>query len=231
LNRLNQVQSLLNEDTPPPSNEKKGLLARLFKRNHVCKGMQGLIEEGQKIMAEEMSPEVLDAAIIACAQKIEHYEICGYGTARAFARELNLNEAVQLLEATLNEEYEADNRLTEMAVGRLNPKAEAGSARSNVETMRRDVQPATDRQFRNEASKTQEPEMELVSEREKAENSKKLTGTGTKAPKGKAERRDTKRETGSARQAVSNDKNSKSAKSSSSRKATDGRTSGTKRSR
>ena len=54
LNRLNEVQGLLNEDEVSATNEKKGLLARLFKRNHVCKGMQGLIDEGQKIMEEEM---------------------------------------------------------------------------------------------------------------------------------------------------------------------------------
>ena len=94
--RLDQVQGLLEDRPEAQVNEKKGLLARLFKRNHVCKGMQGLIEEGEKVMTEEMSPEVLDAAIIASAQKIEHYEICGYGTARAFARELTLTEVTQL---------------------------------------------------------------------------------------------------------------------------------------
>ena len=228
LNRLTQVQDLLNGEEVPATNEKKGLLARLFKRNHVCKGMQGLIDEGQKIMAEEMSPEVLDAIIIACAQKIEHYEICGYGTATAFARELNLNEAVQLLEATLNEEYEADKRLTEMAVGRINQKAEGGS---DEETRSGDSKPATDRQFRDNTSKTKEPEMELVAERKTGNAKKSAPAARNKAPKGEAERGETKRETGSASQVVTNNKNSRSAKSSVNRKATDGRSAGTKRSR
>ena len=228
LNRLNEVQGLLNEDEVSATNEKKGLLARLFKRNHVCKGMQGLIDEGQKIMAEEMSPEVLDAAVIACVQKIEHYEICGYGTARAFARELNLTETVQLLEATLNEEYEADDRLTEMAVGRINQKAERAS---NGETRSIDSKPATGRQFRNQTSSIKEPEMELVAERKKADNSKKSApGTKNRAPKGESERSETKREIASERQVVGSNKNSKPSKSSSRRKATDGRTNGTKRS-
>ena len=228
LNRLNEVQGLLNEDEVPATNEKKGLLARLFKRNHVCKGMQGLIDEGQKIIAEEMSPEVLDAAVIACAQKIEHYEICGYGTARAFARELNLTETVQLLEATLNEEYEADDRLTEMAVGRINQKAERASS---GETRSIDSKPATGRQFRNQTSSIKEPEMELVAERKKADNSKKSApGTKNRASKGESERSETKREIASERQVVSSNKNSQPSKSSSRRKATDGRTNGTKRS-
>ncbi len=65
--------------------------------------MEGLITEGNKMMGEDMSPEVLDAAIIAGAQKIEHYEICGYGTARAYARELNLGDLSNMLTARLNE--------------------------------------------------------------------------------------------------------------------------------
>src|SRR5215213_3670931 len=86
--------------------------------------MEGIIREGEKILGEPMEPQVVDAAIIACAQKIEHYEICGYGTARAYARELNLGDVAELLEQTLNEEYEADDLLTDLAVGRLNEKAQ-----------------------------------------------------------------------------------------------------------
>ena len=78
-------------------------------------------------MNEDMNPEVLDAAIIACAQKIEHYEICGYGTAKAYARELNLTAVERLLDKTLNEEYDADDRLTDIAVGGLNQEAETGA--------------------------------------------------------------------------------------------------------
>lgn len=122
--RLEKVHQLLHKGKTPKE-EKGGLLAKLFGgENHKCKGTQGIIEEGEKIMKEEMNPEVMDAAIIASAQKIEHYEICGYGTARAFAEELGLREVADLLYQTLNEEYEADDILTEMAVNRLNKEAE-----------------------------------------------------------------------------------------------------------
>jgi len=116
--------------------EKSGLLSRLFSGGEkMCKGMQGLIKEGEKIIGADMNPQVLDAAIIACAQKIEHYEICGYGTVRAYAAELNLPEISKKLEQTLNEEYDADDLLTNLAMGGLNQKAENGrSTRSNGTT-------------------------------------------------------------------------------------------------
>jgi ferritin-like metal-binding protein YciE len=104
-----------------------------------CMGMKGLIEEGKKAMEEEMEPDVMDAAIIASAQKIEHYEISGYGTARAFARELGLNEVEKLLQQTLDEEYLADDLLTELAVGHVNDEAE-GEEEINVRKL-----PATSR--------------------------------------------------------------------------------------
>jgi ferritin-like metal-binding protein YciE len=127
--RLDQVKQLLTEGSEEESSEgkKKGFFSRMFGGgSHKCRGTEGLIDEGEKVMAEDMTPEVLDAAIIASAQKIEHYEICGYGTARAYARELNLGEVAELLEETLNEEYQADDLLTDLAVGRLNEKAEKG---------------------------------------------------------------------------------------------------------
>lgn len=122
--RLDKVQQLLNNGEEPGS-EKKGFLSSLFggSSKHECKGMKGLIEEGQKVMAEDMADSVMDAAIIACAQKIEHYEICGYGTARAYARELNNQQAAKLLEETLAEEYEADDLLTRLAYGSVNEEA------------------------------------------------------------------------------------------------------------
>jgi len=151
LNRLEQVQQLLQEEesgqggnnTGTQEGGKEGLFTRLLRKRtegnaetgtggEQCRGMRGLIEEGEKVMAEDMEPSVMDAAIIACAQKIEHYEICGYGTARAFARELNLGQVAELLEETLDEEYEADDRLTDMAVGRLNEEAEKGRSRSRT---------------------------------------------------------------------------------------------------
>jgi ferritin-like metal-binding protein YciE len=93
-------------------------------RGEKCVAMEGLIEEGQKFLKEDIRPEVLDAALIASAQRIEHYEIAGYGTARTFAELLDEDEAVELLQETLDEEKETDERLTEIAEGLVNPDAE-----------------------------------------------------------------------------------------------------------
>lgn len=233
--RLDQVQAHLNEKGQEQTTEQKGLLARLFKRSHVCKGMEGLIEEGEKVMAEEMSPEVLDAAIIASAQKIEHYEICGYGTARAFARELNLTEVTQLLEQTLNDEYEADNLLTELAVGRLNPKAEAASGKAQAspsETFSKErmEQPGPDKPIL-QRPKVKQLEPEMASNQPDIRERKKQSPTKNKAPKGEAERSESRRETSTVRRAATNSTNSKKAKTTSDRKSTNGRTSKTKRNR
>jgi ferritin-like metal-binding protein YciE len=119
--RLDQVKKMLGED----KKEDMGLFQRLFSGNgsHKCEAMKGLIKEGEKLMSEDMEQGVLDAAIIAACQKIEHYEISSYGTARAYALQLGLNKIVKLLEETLNEEYEADDLLTELAVGKVNLEA------------------------------------------------------------------------------------------------------------
>ncbi|MDB5232965.1 MAG: hypothetical protein JWN76_3770 [Chitinophagaceae bacterium] len=131
VSRLEQVQEML-KNKEDEGEEKKGFLSGIFggDKTH-CKGMEGLISEGEKTMKEDMAPEVLDAAIIACAQKVEHYEICAYGTLRAYARELNLSKVAELLEQTLNEEYDADDLLTRLALGRINEKAEAGERRNS----------------------------------------------------------------------------------------------------
>jgi ferritin-like metal-binding protein YciE len=125
--RLDEVKHLLlsESENPEQDGQSKGFFSKLFSGSkQKCRGVEGLIEEGEKVMGENMTPEVLDAAIIACAQKIEHYEICGYGTARAYALELNLRDVAELLEETLDEEYEADDALTDLAVGRLNEEAQ-----------------------------------------------------------------------------------------------------------
>jgi len=121
--RLDQVLDHLNQ-RGDEDKEEKGIM-RLFRGSgkQTCKGMKGLIDEGESVMKEDMTSDVMDAAIIECAQKIEHYEICGYGTTRAFAEELKLDKIERLLRQTLDEEYEADDLLTAMAVGRLNPEA------------------------------------------------------------------------------------------------------------
>ena len=91
-----------------------------------CKAMEGLIEEGSEILEEEGDPSVIDAGIIAAAQKVEHYEIASYGTVRAFANMLGEEDAAELLQQTLDEEGETDKRLTELAEEIVNVEATAG---------------------------------------------------------------------------------------------------------
>src|SRR4051812_4739450 len=93
-------------------------------RGKTCEGMKGLIAEGQKAM-QEMEGVVLDAALIASAQKVEHYEIATYGTLATFAEVLDMQDAKDLLGQTLEEEKETDEKLTQIA-SQINPEAEAG---------------------------------------------------------------------------------------------------------
>ena len=228
LARLEKLLAFFNEESGAATTDKKGLLARLFKRNHLCKGMQGLIEEGEKVISEDMNPEVLDAAIIASAQKIEHYEICGYGTAKAFAVELNFTEAVRLLDETLQEEYDADTRLTEMAVSRVNKKAEVASknSESSPQSIVKNNPAYEARNAIQERSVTKEPE--LVADKTALINPKKQAPAKNKAPKHEAHRTDTAREKGAERRSSGN---SKKAKTSPARKSTEARPSKTGRSR
>ena len=82
-----------------------------------CEGMQGLLKEGEKMIAEMPKSAALDAGLIAAAQKVEHYEIAAYGTVRSMAEMLGQEDAAELLEETLEEEKEADETLTEIAEG------------------------------------------------------------------------------------------------------------------
>ena len=91
-----------------------------------CKGMQGLIEEGSETM-EEMEGEVRDAAMICAAQKVEHYEMAGYGSARTWAQQLGQKEIADLLQQTLDEEGETDHKLTQLA-GKINRQAHRNAA-------------------------------------------------------------------------------------------------------
>jgi ferritin-like metal-binding protein YciE len=84
-------------------------------RGKKCKAMEGLIEEGAELMKEDADPEVMDAGLIAAAQKVEHYEIASYGTVRTYANLLGFNQAAQTLQQTLNEEGQADKKLTQIA--------------------------------------------------------------------------------------------------------------------
>ena len=88
-----------------------------------CKAMEGLIAEGADLMEEEADPEVLDAALITAAQKVEHYEIAGYGSARTFAELLGDKEGAKLLQQTLEEESATDKKLTELATSAINLSA------------------------------------------------------------------------------------------------------------
>ncbi len=106
--RLEQIFSNLNQK---PTGKK-------------CLGMEGIIKEGEQDMQELKSdPDLLDAGMIASAQKIEHYEISGYGTARTYAEELGLDQAASLLEQTLKEESQTDQKLTQLAESHINMDA------------------------------------------------------------------------------------------------------------
>lgn len=88
-----------------------------------CMAMQGLIAEGEKALQEEGVPSVLDAAIIAAAQRVEHYEMAGYGSALEFAKLMKHRKAGSLLRQTLNEEKKADKLLSKVAEKSVNPTA------------------------------------------------------------------------------------------------------------
>ncbi len=92
-------------------------------KGKTCKGMQGLIEEGKEKMSEDIEDDVLDAALIAAAQKVEHYEIAAYGTLRAYAEMLGNQQAAKLLQQTLDEEGETDKKLTALAEQLVNVEA------------------------------------------------------------------------------------------------------------
>jgi ferritin-like metal-binding protein YciE len=95
-----------------------------------CNAMKGLIKEGSDIVEAKGSPHVKDAALIGAAQRVEHYEMAGYGTARTFAEHLGHTNVVRLLQSTLDEERRTDERLTELAEESINFKAETAGGRS-----------------------------------------------------------------------------------------------------
>jgi ferritin-like metal-binding protein YciE len=92
-------------------------------KGETCEGMKGLVKEGDAMIKMKGEPEVIDAGLIAAAQRVEHYEIAGYGTVRTYAELLGEQESVRLLERTLQEEEEADEKLTEIAESRVNEEA------------------------------------------------------------------------------------------------------------
>jgi ferritin-like metal-binding protein YciE len=109
-------------------------LQRIFKelgeepKGKRCKGMQGLVEESKEMMEKPGEPAVIDAALIAGAQRVEHYEIAAYGCLRTYAQLLGMENAVKLLEQTLAEEEAADKKLTEIGEGGVNNQAAAAGS-------------------------------------------------------------------------------------------------------
>jgi ferritin-like metal-binding protein YciE len=115
-----ELQEALNEHLEVT----KGHVQRLEKafealgtkaKSKTCAGMKGLTEEGQEVIGEDATNEMRDLAIIGAAQRVEHYEIAAYGTARTFAERLGNDEVAELLQETLNEEEEADEKLTQIS--------------------------------------------------------------------------------------------------------------------
>lgn len=90
---------------------------------HTCKAMEGLVAEGQETMSERATDEVMDAALIAAAQRVEHYEISGYGTAAHYAERLGHSQAATMLRQTLAEEQNTDTKLNMLAKSYINAKA------------------------------------------------------------------------------------------------------------
>lgn len=114
--------------------EQIGRLEQIFEglemkpRGKKCVAMEGLVEEGKEHIKKkkDFEPEALDAALIAAAQRVEHYEMAGYGTVRTYAEILGYREAAKLLQQTLNEEGETDKKLTQLAK-RINVEAANGA--------------------------------------------------------------------------------------------------------
>jgi ferritin-like metal-binding protein YciE len=102
-------------------------------RGKTCKGMQGLLEEGKEVLEKKGEPPVIDAALIASAQRVEHYEIAAYGCLRTYAQLLGHSRAEQLLQQTLEEEEATDKKLTDLGESGINDAAAAAGAGAGAE--------------------------------------------------------------------------------------------------
>ncbi|HEX3444455.1 MAG TPA: ferritin-like domain-containing protein [Chthoniobacterales bacterium] len=105
--RLDEVFTRLSEDP----------------KGETCEAMKGLVKEGEEFIHAKGEPEVRDAGLIGAAQRVEHYEMAGYGTVKTLAQRLGFQDIAKLLETTLNEEKAADQKLTSVAEGNVNPTA------------------------------------------------------------------------------------------------------------
>jgi ferritin-like metal-binding protein YciE len=94
-----------------------------------CEAMKGLVKEGEEFIHAKGEPDVRDAGLIGAAQRVEHYEMAGYGTARTLASRLGFNDVAKILETTLEEEKAADAKLTAVAEGNVNPTAKRMAAK------------------------------------------------------------------------------------------------------
>ena len=104
-----------------------------------CDAIEGLIKEAEGIIDEAKTPEVMDAGLISSAQAVEHYEIARYGTLRTWAQELGMQDAAELLQATLDEEHSCNSTLTDIAVGDVNIAAEDSDSGKPPKTSRASV--------------------------------------------------------------------------------------------
>jgi ferritin-like metal-binding protein YciE len=125
-----QLKSALQQHLEETRNQVRRLdqifdqLPKVDRKDKTCKGMKGTIKDNQDLLDTDAEPEVLDAGMIAGAQRVEHYEIAGYGTVRTYAELLGRKDWAQLLEQTLQEEKNADQKLNQLA-GRINIEAKA----------------------------------------------------------------------------------------------------------
>ncbi len=136
-----------------------------------CKGMEGLIEEGNELMKEDGEPDVIDAGLISAAQHVEHYEMAGYGTVRTYAELLGFDDHMDLLQQTLNEEEETDQILTEIAMTSVNIDAMENDAEQAME--------AEDASDSREGSRT----TGKTPAKKSMNNSKSRSGTNTRSRK------------------------------------------------
>ena len=102
-------------------------------KGKTCAGMKGLIEEGEEVIGQDATSQMKDLGIIAAAQRVEHYEIAAYGTVRTFAERLGNEEVAELLQETLTEEEETDERLTEISESLLDAVGESEGAEEEEE--------------------------------------------------------------------------------------------------
>ncbi len=127
-----ELQSALNEHLEITKQQAQRL-EQIFEnmgekaKGKKCKGMEGLIKEGSEVIEDNDDEQVRDAGIISAAQRVEHYEMAGYGTVRTYAALLGEDEAADLLQETLDEEKEADDKLTQLAE-QINVEAAKGEA-------------------------------------------------------------------------------------------------------